>query len=250
MQDATQSPAGGADPVESAPQAVNMVSPEATRSVRVRIDFVSDVACPWCAVGLKSLEQALDRLGDQVTVDLHFQPFELNPQMPPEGEDATEHLVRKYGSTPEQLERNREAIRARGAELGFVFNRRHRVYNTFDAHRLLHWAGLEGRALALKHALLRAYFTNGEDVSSHTVLEQLAAEAGLDVQGAQRILSSDAYAADVRSQERRYTAQGIRSVPSVIIDRHHLIQGGQPVDVFERALREVTGVDVVPRVTS
>ena len=245
MQSPTESPATDAGPVESAVNAADVDIPNATGPVRVRIDFVSDVSCPWCAVGLKSLEQALDRLGDQVTVDLHFQPFELNPQMPPEGEDATEHLVHKYGSTPEQLERNREAIRARGAELGFVFNQRHRVYNTFDAHRLLHWAGLEGRAHALKHALLRAYFTDGEDVSSHAVLERLAAEAGLDVQDAQRILSSDTHADDVRAQERYYAEQGINAVPSVIINRRHLIQGGQPVGVFERALREVTGMDVM-----
>ena len=125
----------------------------ATPPTPIRVDFVSDVSCPWCAVGLKSLEQAMARIGAAVPVELHFQPFELNPRMPAQGEDADEHLLRKYGSTPQQLERNREAIRARGAELGFVFNRRERIYNTFDAHRLLHWAALEGadRERALKH---------------------------------------------------------------------------------------------------
>jgi predicted DsbA family dithiol-disulfide isomerase len=250
MSNSTESPAGDARLGESIVGAFNPAIPDATRSVPVRIDFVSDVSCPWCAVGLKSLEQALERLGGQVTVDLHFQPFELNPKMPPEGQDATEHLVQKYGSTPEQLERNREAIRARGAELGFVFNKRHRVYNTFDAHRLLHWAALEGRAHALKNALLRAYFTDGEDVSSHAVLVRLAAEAGLDVRGAQRILSTDTYAGDVRAQERHYAEQGILSVPSVIIDRRHLIQGGQPVEFFERAIRQVAGVDGLLEETS
>ena len=113
--------------------------------VQLRIDFVSDVSCPWCAVGLASLQQALARLEGEVAADIHFQPFELNPQMAAEGEDSTEHLVRKYGSSAEQIGANREAIRARGAALGFTFNmdRRSRVYNTFDAHRLLHWA--EGR---------------------------------------------------------------------------------------------------------
>jgi predicted DsbA family dithiol-disulfide isomerase len=209
--------------------------------VSIKIDFVSDVSCPWCAVGLKSLEQAIDRLGNEVKIDLHFQPFELNPQMAPEGQDATEHLVQKYGSTPEQLAQNRETIRARGAALGFTFNERNRVYNTFDAHRLLHWAALEGsdKERALKHALLRAYFTDGDDVSAHATLIRLAGEVGLDRTRAQQILASDEYASDVRKQERLYTDNGIHSVPAIIINDRHLISGGQPVEAFERALRQI-----------
>jgi predicted DsbA family dithiol-disulfide isomerase len=209
----------------------------------IRIDFVSDVSCPWCAIGLKSLEQAIERIGNEVAIDLHFQPFELNPQMPPQGEDATEHLIAKYGSTPEQLARNREAIRARGAQLGFVFNQRDRIYNTFDAHRLLHWAATESREQerALKHALLRAYFTDGLDVSSHEVLTRIVEGAGLDAGRARQILASTEYADDVREQERFYTARGIHSVPAVIINDRHLISGGQPVEMFESALRQIAG---------
>lgn len=209
--------------------------------VPVRIDFVSDVSCPWCAIGLNALEQAIGRLGSEVAVDLHFQPFELNPQMAPEGEDATEHLVRKYNTTPEQIERNREAIRARGAALGFTFGSRGRVHNTFDAHRLLHWAELEGadKARALKHALLRAYFTDGEDVSSADVLVRIAGEIGLDTARARAILASDEYADEVRQQERYFTDRGIHSVPAIILEGRHLISGGQPVEVFEGALRQI-----------
>jgi len=207
----------------------------------VKIDFVSDISCPWCAIGLKALEQAIERVGDAVEVELHFQPFELNPRMPPEGQDTTEHLVQKYGSSPQQLEQNREVIRARGAELGFTFNARDRVYNTFDAHRLLHWAELQERCmqLALKHALLRAYFTDGDDVSSHDVLVKLAAEVGLDAARAREILAADDHAEDVRAQQRLYAGQGITAVPSVIFNDRHLIQGGQPVETFERALRQL-----------
>ncbi|MCY7354115.1 MAG: DsbA family oxidoreductase [Lysobacter sp.] len=207
----------------------------------IKIDFVSDVSCPWCAVGLKALEQAIERVGDAVEVELNFQPFELNPQMPPEGQDTTEHLVQKYGSSPQQLEQNREVIRARGAELGFTFNARERVYNTFDAHRLLHWAGLQARQteLALKHALLRAYFTDGHDVSSHAVLVKLAEEVGLDATRAREILATDAYTDEVRAQQQFYAGQGITAVPSVIFNDRHLIQGGQPVETFERALRQL-----------
>ncbi|MEO8999340.1 MAG: DsbA family oxidoreductase, partial [Rhodanobacter sp.] len=207
----------------------------------VRIDFVSDVSCPWCAVGLASLQQALANLDGEVTAEIHFQPFELNPQMPPEGEDSTEHLVRKYGSTAEQIDANRAAIRERGAALGFTFNmdRRSRVYNTFDAHRLLHWAELEGRDLALKQVLLRAYFTDGEDVSSHDTLVRLAGEVGLDAQRARVMLAGDEFADEVRAQEQFFQSRGIHSVPATIINGQHLISGGQPPEAFEQALRQV-----------
>lgn len=215
-------------------------------TVPIKIDFVSDVACPWCAVGLKSLEAAMARVGEDLQVELHFQPFELNPQMPAAGEDAVEHLTRKYGISAEQAAQNGEAIRARGATLGFEFrmDRRRHVYNTFDAHRLLHWAGLEGpqRQLALKHALLRAYFTDGEDVSSVDTLARLAVEVGLEDARARQILASDEFAETVRQQESFYASQGITAVPSVIFNDRHLIQGGQPVELFEQALRQLSGI--------
>ena len=215
-------------------------------TVPIKIDFVSDVACPWCAVGLKSLEAAMARVGEDLQVEMHFQPFELNPQMPAAGEDAVEHLTRKYGISAEQAAQNGEAIRARGATLGFEFrmDRRRHVYNTFDAHRLLHWAGLEGpqRQLALKHALLRAYFTDGEDVSSVDTLARLAVEVGLEDARARQILASDEFAETVRQQESFYASQGITAVPSVIFNDRHLIQGGQPVELFEQALRQLSGI--------
>lgn len=212
-----------------------------TDTPTVRIDFVSDVACPWCAVGLNALEEAIARLDGAIRVDLHFQPFELNPQMAPEGEDADQHLSRKYGLDAAQLAQNREVLRQRGAEVGFTFGSRTRVVNTFDAHRLLHWAGEQDPALerALKHALLRAYFTDGRDVSRHEVLVEVAASAGLDGGRAAEILASEAFSANVRDQEAHYQSRGIRAVPSVILNDQHLIQGGQPVELFERALRQV-----------
>ena len=208
---------------------------------KLKIDFVSDVSCPWCAIGLKSLQQALERRRGEVDAELHFQPFELNPQMPEQGQDVVEHLTEKYGITPEQARENGEMIRERGAALGFEFRMdlRKRVYNTFDAHRLLHWAELEGRQLALKQGLLRAYFTDGENPASHEVLARLAGEAGLDAQRAREILASGAYAQETRAQERFYLEQGIHSVPAVIINERYLVSGGQPPEVFEQALRQV-----------
>jgi len=209
----------------------------------MRIDFVSDVACPWCAVGLASLEIALARLGPQFTADLHFQPFELNPDLGPEGEDAHEHLSRKYGLTAEQLEQGRRTLVERGAAVGFAFGPRTRVWNTFDAHRLLHWAGLQGRQRQLKHALLRAYHTLDENPGDPAVLERCAQEAGLPGTEARTLIGSGQFAKEVRATEMRYQRLGIRAVPSVIIDEHHLIQGGQTSEVFERALRQIATGD-------
>ncbi len=210
-------------------------------AVPIRIDFVSDVSCPWCAIGLAALEHALEATRGEVRAEIHFQPFELNPAMPPEGEDTGAHLAKKYGLSAEQLAENQERIRERGAELGFTFGvgKRRRVYNTFDAHRLLHWAGTEGRQLELKHALLGAYFTDGLDVSNHDTLVAVTAQVNLPAERARQILDSDEFAAEVRAAEQKFQRQGIRAVPAVIINQQHLISGGQPVEVFAQALREI-----------
>ncbi len=207
----------------------------------LKIDFVSDISCPWCAIGLHALEQAAERLKGEVALDLHFQPFELNPQMVPEGQDINEHLHEKYGATPEQSQGTRDAIAQRGAALGFTFNmdKRSRIYNTFDAHRLLHWAEEMGLQPQLKHALFKAYFTDGQSPGDHEVLLRVAGEVGLDVEEARAVLSSDRYAAEVRERERFYQQHGIHSVPAIIVNDRHLIQGGQPVEVFEQALRQI-----------
>lgn len=205
----------------------------------MKIEFVSDVACPWCAVGLASLEGALERIGNDIPVELHFEPFELNPTLGPEGSDAAEYLRAKYGLSTEQLARNRENIRRRGAEVGFTFGERAHVWNTFDAHRLLHWAGLEGHQRELKHALLEAYHGEGRNPGAHDVLVELAGRVGLDPARAAKILASDEYAAEVRAREAHWQSLGVHAVPSVIVDDRHLIQGGQPPEVFEQALRRI-----------
>lgn len=210
-------------------------------TTQLKIDFVSDVSCPWCVIGLKSLQTALAKLKDEVAADLHFQPFELNPQMGDEGQDIMEHIAQKYGSTPTDIERNRENIKARGAELGFDFNmqKRGRIYNTFDAHRLLLWAETEGKQEALKNALFFAYFTEVRNPSDHAVLLDVAKQVGLDTKRAADILKSDEFSAEVRGREKFYADRGIAAVPSVVINDQHLIQGGQPTEVFEKALREL-----------
>ena len=207
----------------------------------MKIDFVSDIACPWCAVGLNALEIAIKRIGDDFPIALHIQPFELNPDMSMEGVDASEYLASKYGLSTVQLAANRANIRARGNTVGFTFGERSRVWNTFDAHRLLHWAGLQDSAKqrALKHALLRCYHGEGRNPSSKDVLLELTQEVGLDGTAARTILESDTYTREVRQAEQFWIRKGVNSVPAVIVNDQHLISGGQPPEIFEQALRQI-----------
>ncbi|MFN4186019.1 MAG: DsbA family oxidoreductase [Hyphomonas sp.] len=210
----------------------------------LHIDFVSDIVCPWCVVGLGGLEAALGVLkGEGIEAEVHFQPFELNPQMPPEGENIVEHIGRKYGSTPEQSAANRAMITQRAAEAWPGFEMRmgpdSRIWNTFDAHRLLHWAGTVGldRQRALKEALFRAHFTEGRVMTDAGVLADAAEAAGLDRQTAVEVLSDDLHAAEVRAAEALWVSRGITGVPAVVVEGKWLISGGQPAAVFEEALR-------------
>ena len=204
----------------------------------MQIDFVSDIACPWCAIGFNAFERAAVRL-PQVQFELRAQPFELNPTMPKEGADTAEYLTKKYGMSPAQLAQSLATLKARGAEVGFTFGDRGRIWNTFDAHRLLHWAGIENKQRELMHALFRAYHAEGKNVSDHDVLVQVAQVAGLDEAKARDVLAKGTYADEVRAAVSTWREAGITAVPSVVIDERHLIQGGQPVDVFEKALREL-----------
>jgi predicted DsbA family dithiol-disulfide isomerase len=203
------------------------------------IDFVSDIACPWCAIGLSSLQLALSRVGDAVDARIVVHPFELNPQMAPEGEAIVDYLGKKYGRTPEQIEETQAMIRERGASVGFEFGPRTHVYNTFDAHRLLHWAGLEGKQLPLKLALLRAYHSEGRDPSNHDVLVEVAQSVGMDAEAASKVLQSGDYADEVRAEEEEFQSHGIQSVPAIIFNRRYLVSGGQPVETFEQVIQQI-----------
>jgi len=207
----------------------------------LRVDFVSDVACPWCVIGLRALLKAIEEIGPDAKVEIHFQPFELNPNMAPEGENTAEHVQKKYGSTVERAQAVRQAIHDHGAALGFSFNYslESRIWNTFDAHRLLHWAGLEGKQLALKEALFKSNFTDQRPTNDPDALIDAAREAGLDPERARVILASSEFAADVRGLEDHWRRNGIQAVPSIIINQRWLIQGGQPPETFEQAIRDI-----------
>ena len=213
----------------------------------LKIDFVSDVVCPWCVVGLGGLETALDKLKPEgITAEIAFQPFELNPGMAPEGENIVEHIGAKYGSTPEQSAANRAMITERAAEAwpGFEMkmSETSRIWNTFDAHRLLFWAGETAgpeRQKALKEALFRTHFTDGNNLTDAGVLTRAAETAGLDRAEAGEVLTSGRYVEAVRTEQTLWRQRGINSVPAVVVEGKYLISGGQPAAVFEEALRKI-----------
>ncbi|MFN3536583.1 MAG: DsbA family oxidoreductase [Brevundimonas sp.] len=228
----------------------------------LKIDFVSDVVCPWCVVGLGGLETALSTLkAEGIAAEVRFQPFELNPDMAPEGENITEHIGRKYGATAEQSAANRASITARAAEAwkdlkspisggpGFEMrmNEDSRIWNTFDAHRLLHWAGEPEsgggpeKQTALKKALFHIHFTEGRNLTDAGELTAAAEAAGLDRAEAAEVLASGRYVEAVREAQALWRARGVNAVPAVVVEGKYLISGGQPAGVFEEALRKMAG---------
>ncbi|WP_285419627.1 DsbA family oxidoreductase [Pseudomonas sp. efr-133-TYG-5] len=210
-------------------------------SATVTIDFVSDVVCPWCALGATALEQAIANLAGEIAVALTYKPFELNPDMPAEGEPAVQHLMRKYGRSAADVAAGKRMQIERGQALGFAFDleKRTHFYNTFDAHRLLTWAAQEGRQVALKKILLRAYFRDGDNPNDHPTLVRLAREAGLDTARATEVLASDQFAHDVRQAQAFYRQHGINSVPALIFNGTHLVSGSQSVEYYEQVLKQL-----------
>ena len=214
----------------------------------IKIDYVSDVACPWCAVGIGNLNQAMAQFSDEANFEIHFRPFELNPNMPLGGQDAIEHLTEKYGLSVEQVKANQANIRIKALEAGFEFHPegRKRVYNTFDAHRLLHWAGQEfglEKQAALKKELLNTYFCLAVNLDDQKNLLDAVTRSGLDKDRAQEVLDNNEFTKDVREAEARYIDLGINSVPSIILNDQYLLQGAQPpesfVNAFERLIQEI-----------
>jgi predicted DsbA family dithiol-disulfide isomerase len=210
-------------------------------SKHLKLDIVSDVSCPWCIIGYQALNLALAKLAPDISAEITWQPFELNPDMPKAGQEITEHLTQKYGICVEQSEQNKAMIKQRGLELDYEFGHRGggRIYNTFDAHRLLHWAKAYNKQTELKLALFDLYFKQSGNPSDHQSLLEVSHSVGLDKEKAQQILASNQYEHDVRALQRHYQSAGISSVPAVIVNNKHLISGGQPVDVYEQALREI-----------
>lgn len=205
----------------------------------LRIDIVSDVVCPWCIIGYRQLSTALEAAG--TSHEIHWHPFELNPNMPPEGQNLREHLAEKYGSTAEESAQNRVRMTAIGAEVGFNFKFADdmRMHNTFNVHQVLHWADQQGRMDDLKQALFTAHFTNRRNLSDNAVLADIAAETGFDRDEATVVLDDQRFADDVRAAENFWVGQGIQGVPAVVFNRRHLVTGAQGVENYSNILEQL-----------
>ena len=212
-----------------------------TTPMPLRIDLVSDVVCPWCIIGYRQFQQALAQRAEHIELDLRWHPFELNPQMPPEGQDLREHMKEKYGASPEQSRGARQRLLEAGESLGFQFNYSEdmRMVNTFKAHQLLHWAAEHGGSTlqtALKEALFAAYFTDGRDLSDAAQLIEVAASVGLDSTEAEAVLVDGRYGLAVREDQRQWLEQGIQAVPTFVVNEQYMVQGAQEAEAFGRML--------------
>ncbi|ESA34111.1 thioredoxin [Leptolyngbya sp. Heron Island J] len=207
----------------------------------VKIDFISDIVCPWCIIGYKRLEKAMQMVEDTVTFELHWHPFELNPAMPQDGENLREHLAKKYGTTLEGSIAARQRLTDMGAELGFTFNYydEMRMYNTFKAHQLLHWAKKYDKQTDLHLKLFAAYFSEQQAVDDTEVLLAATTQIGLDSHKARAVLDSAQYAKDVKSIEAAWMSRGVQAVPAVIFNEQYLISGAQPTAVFKAQIEEL-----------
>jgi len=206
---------------------------------KLRVDIISDVVCPWCIIGYRQLEEALERTGTEI--DLHWHPFELNPNMPPEGQNIREHVAEKYGATAEQSAKTRAQMKELGESLGFTFsyNEDSRIVNTFQAHQLLHWANELGREHDLKMAFFTRYFTEGDDVSDTAILLEAVSEIGLDRDEAKAVLDDGRYAEAVREREEFWTSNGISGVPAMVFNQRHLVIGAQGADNYASILTQL-----------
>lgn len=208
---------------------------------KLKIDIVSDVVCPWCTIGFKRLEKAISELSIQDQVAIEWHPFELNPNMPAEGQNVTEHIAEKYGSTVDQQKESQQRMIDIGKELGFTFDyfEDMRIVNTFDAHVLLDYAKEFGKQTELKMRLTTAFFSERKDVSNRDILKQVLFDVGLNAEEALAKLDNDDARYEVKSQESYWQNLGVKSVPTIVFNRKSAVTGAQPVDVFKQVLTEL-----------
>lgn len=208
----------------------------------IKIDIVSDVVCPWCTVGFKRLEKAISELGMQDQVEITWQPFELNPQMPAEGQNVQEHITEKYGSTLEQQKESQQHLVDAGAELDFSFDYfdEMRMSNTFEAHILLEYAHAFGKQTELKMRLTTAFFSERKDVSKRDVLKQALLDVGLNAAEGLAKLDNEEAQSEVRTKQEYWKSLGINSVPTIVFNMKSAVTGAQPVDVFKQVLTQLS----------
>ncbi|GGZ90438.1 DsbA family oxidoreductase [Algibacter mikhailovii] len=214
---------------------------------KLKIDIVSDVVCPWCTIGYKRLEKAITELGIQDQIEITWQPFELNPAMPPEGQNVQEHIAEKYGATLEQQKASQQQMAEAGAELGFTFDYYDdmRMVNTFEAHVLLEYAQKFGKQTALKMQLTKAFFSERKDVSQKAILRQALLDVGLNAEEALSQLDNDEARLAVRSKQDYWRNLGVNSVPTIVFNNKSAVTGAQPVPVFKDVLTELLETKVI-----
>ncbi|MBC3765812.1 DsbA family oxidoreductase [Neptunicella marina] len=208
----------------------------------LRIDIIGDINCPWCALGLTSLNKAIEQIADDIELDIHSQPFELNAALPAEGVGLKQYLQQQYGMSDAQFESSHQMLAERGRALGFNFAKRERLWNTFNCHRLIFWAGEQygqGQQLALLRELTQAYQGEALDISQPEVLLNAVQKAGLDSERAAQILASDEYSVEVRKAQKQWRDAGVSSVPTVVINGRHALSGAQPTETYVAALRDL-----------
>jgi predicted DsbA family dithiol-disulfide isomerase len=211
----------------------------------VRLDIFSDPVCPWCYIGKGLLDRALEGKPEHpFTIEWH--PFQLNPDMPPEGADRAEYLTARFGGsaqTAQMTARVEEAARLAG--LGVDFDAMKRIPNTLDAHRLIHWAGLEGRQGAMVSRLFRAYFREGRDIGDPATLAVLAGDAGMDPGVVARLLASDADRADIQARDAHARSRGVSAVPTFVIANQYALSGAQPAALWAQVIDEIVGKETL-----
>ncbi|CDF79399.1 2-hydroxychromene-2-carboxylate isomerase/DsbA-like thioredoxin domain [Formosa agariphila KMM 3901] len=208
---------------------------------KLKIDIVSDVVCPWCAIGYKRLEKAITELGIQDQVEIEWQPFELNPNMPITGQNVQEHIEEKYGATLEQQKESQQHMTDVGAELGFTFDYFDdmRMVNTFDAHVLLEYAHKFGKQTELKMKLMTSFFSERKDVSDQSILKQALLDVGLNAEEGLALLDNSEARTEIKNKEKYWQQMGVSSVPTIVFNRKSAVTGAQPVDVFKSVLKEI-----------
>lgn len=210
----------------------------------IRLDIFSDPVCPWCYVGKSNLDRALANHPDH-PFQIQWHPFQLNPEMPPEGVEKRAYLEEKFGgkaSVDAVHERLREVARAAGVEMNP--DKPRRIPNTLDAHRLIHWAGIEGKQSDVVTALMRAYWVDGRDIGNHETLADIAASQGMDRDATLRLLASDADADDLQARDEDARRKGVNSVPTFLVAQKYVVSGAQPTDVWEKVIAEIQGGQV------
>lgn len=209
---------------------------------KIQIDIVSDIACPWCAIGYARLEQAMQQLATEFEFNVQWHAFELDPNHSGKGEPILPALARKYGGTEADMRANQDHLMQIASDLGINFSKLQErlTCNTFDAHRLVKWAAGQGLQTAMKLALFDAYFGRAEDVSQHQVLLRCVSAIGLDPTQAQKVLHSDQYTQAVRDDQATYQNNGVTAVPAFIINGKYLISGAQEADTLIKAFQDIS----------